>query len=76
MTGCNAVQGFLDRDEVMDEHFPYVARGTSGEYIIPADRIHDFILKFQELSDRNDHLEHLKLYRQEGRRFEDGEIDD
>lgn len=76
MTKCTNMQGFLEGHGVMDEHFPYVVRGTAGEYIIPRDKIHDFVMKYLELADKDDHLEHLQFYRSQGRRIRDGEIDD
>jgi len=76
MTKCSNLQGVLEGKGVLDEHFPYVVRGSAGEYVIPMDRIHEFVMKYLELADKNDHLEHLKLYREQGRRFNDGEIED
>jgi len=63
-------------DDFLREHFPYVKRGAEGEFIIPAQKIEDFVSKYQTLSDNADHLERLRQYRAGGQRVKPSEHDD
>lgn len=63
-------------DEFLKEHFPYVKRGESGEFIIPAERIESFVITYQMLCDNADHQERLRQYRAGGKRLKPAEIDD
>jgi len=63
-------------EEFLQEHFPYVKRGPDGEFIIPAQKIEEFVTKFQALSDNADHLERLRQYRVGGQRVKPSELDD
>jgi hypothetical protein len=63
-------------DERLKEQCPYLRRGANGEYVIPESKIGEFVRKFQELADSKDHLEHLRLYRAEGKRPPTTDIDD
>ncbi len=76
MEMCKGLEGYLLKEGVLEEHFPYVTRGLKGEFIIPEGKLDDFVLKYQELSDKRDHLERLKLYRAEGVRPDPDAIDD
>ena len=66
--GCEPMAGYLCKDGVLEEHFPYVTRGSGGEFVIPAEHVEEFVAKFLELKDKVDHLERLKLYRAQGGR--------
>lgn len=63
-------------EEFLKEHFPYVKRGENGEFIIPAQKIEEFVTKYQTLSDNADHLERLRQYRAGGQRVKPSELDD
>lgn len=63
-------------DEFLKEHFPYVKRGESGEFIIPAESIESFVNTYLALSDNADHQERLRQYRASGKRLKPAEIDD
>ncbi|KAF0233367.1 MAG: hypothetical protein FD177_1760 [Desulfovibrionaceae bacterium] len=63
-------------DEFLREQFPYLKRGENGEFIIPAQKIDDFVSKYQSLSDNDDHLERLRQYRAGGQRVKPSEFDD
>lgn len=63
-------------DLSLSEKFQYVRRGPEGEYIIPEDKIEDFVRRYMDLVDNNDHLERLKAYLNTGKRNEPGEMDD
>jgi len=54
--------------EMNKERFDYVRRGENGEYIIPRDKVDRFVRTYLELSDSDEHLERLKLYRASGPR--------
>lgn len=64
-----------DISEILRDHFPYVRRGEHGELIIPAEKVEDFVRKYQDLSATKEHLEYLRLYRS-GVRTKLGENDD
>lgn len=76
MSRCQHMGSTLTNDAMLREHFPYISRGPAGEFIIPADRIEQFVHKVMDLADNQDHLELLKLYRQENHRPDPREIDD
>lgn len=73
---CTPMTGYLCKDGVLEEHFPYVTRGAEGEFIIPQTHIEEFVVKFLELRDKTEHLERLKLYRAQGARPGPDEIGD
>lgn len=76
MPACRQPGVPLNIDERLKEQCPFLTRGEQGEYVIPADKIGEFVHKYLELSDSSDHLEHLKFYRTEGKRPLSSDIDD
>lgn len=76
MPACRQPGVPLTLDERLKELCPYLSRGEQGEYIIPASKIDEFVHKYLEISDSKDHLEHLRLYRAEGKRPLSSDIDD
>lgn len=63
-------------DELFTEHFHYVRRGLNGEYIIPEEKVEDFVRRYGELADNRDHLERLRAYLNDEKRSKPGELDD
>lgn len=53
-------------DGLMREYFPYARLTETGEYVIPKDRIDDFVKKYNEIVDSREHLEKLAAYRAQG----------
>jgi len=76
MSPCKSTGKCYCSDENILEKFHYVRRGPGGEYIIPEDKIEDFVRKYMELSDNQDHLERLRAYLNSEKRNKPGEMDD
>lgn len=50
-------------DGLMREYFPYARLSEQGEYVIPKDKLDDFVKKYNEIADSREHLEKLAAYR-------------
>ncbi|MBI4806953.1 MAG: hypothetical protein HY795_17180 [Desulfovibrio sp.] len=76
MSPCRTKGKGCCSDDSISEQFQYVRRGPNGEYIIPEEKIEDFVRRYMELADNNDHLERLRAYLNTGMRNKPGELDD
>ena len=75
MSMCEPTEGSRPKD-IIKKHFPYVRRGQNGEYIIPENKIGEFVRQYMELGDNRDHLQRLRSYLSEENRNKPGEHDD
>lgn len=53
-------------DGLVREYFPYARLSPQGEYVIPKDKVDEFVKKYNELVDSREHLERLAAYRAQG----------
>lgn len=53
---------------LIKKRFPYIILTMEGEVIIPRDKVDDFVRRYSEMSDTEDHLLHLRMYRNSGER--------
>ena len=61
---CMDMGAALTDDVLLREHFPYVRLSERGEFIIPADKVAAFVQKYMDLTNSQEHLEQLRLYRE------------
>ncbi|GAB6037821.1 hypothetical protein JCM15519_23800 [Fundidesulfovibrio butyratiphilus] len=50
-------------DGLMQQYFPYARLSENGEYVIPKDKVDDFVKKYNEIADSREHQQILAAYR-------------
>ena len=76
MNTCKLAGICLSNVELLKEHFPYLNVGADNTVTIPVESMDRFVRKYLELSDTNEHMERLRLYRQEGVRPDERDLAD
>jgi len=63
---CKTTDICVDSGAILRERFPYVRTTMEGELVIPMEKVEDFVRRFNEMLDAEEHAQQLRAYRANG----------